>query len=133
MTPQALKLRTKQYAVAIIRFCRTLPRTEESRAIHRQLLRAGTSIGANYRAVCRARSDAEFIAKLGVTIEEADETGYWLELLVEADIVRGSSTRVLIREADELTRVFVSSRETARRRVRARRQSKIKNQQSKMN
>ena len=133
MTPQELKARTKKFAVAIVRFCRTIPRSEEGRVLGRQLLRAGTSIGANYRAVCRARSDAEFIAKLGTVIEESDETGYWLEVLVEAAVVLERMVKPLIQEADELTRIFVSSRETARRNVRARRaQSKIKNQRSKI-
>jgi four helix bundle protein len=133
MTPETLKLRTRQLAVAIVRFCRSIPRSEEGRVIGRQLLGSGTSIGANYRAVCRARSDAEFVAKLGLVIEEADETGYWCELLVDAEIARLRVVEALIREADELTRIFVASRETARRRMRARRsQSKIKNQRSKM-
>jgi four helix bundle protein len=85
MTPQELRKRTKTFAVDIIRFCRTLPRTDESRQASRQLLRAGMSVGANYRSACRRRSDADFIAKLGIVIEEADEAGFWLEILVEAD------------------------------------------------
>jgi four helix bundle protein len=85
--------------------------------------------------VCRARSDAEFIAKLGITIEESDESGYWLEVLIEAKVVGQSAAGRLIREADELTRIFVASRETARRRLQARRvppKSKIKDQQSRI-
>jgi four helix bundle protein len=131
MTPDELKARTRRFAVAVICFCRALPRTEEGRVIGRQLLRAGTSVGAHYRAACRARSDAEFIAKLGGAVEEADESGYWLELLVEADMVANARVDSLWREADELTRIFVASRETARRRMRARRdnqKSKITNQ-----
>jgi four helix bundle protein len=86
------------------------------------LLRAGTSVGANYRAVCRSRSDPEFIAKMGVAIEEADETAYWIEVLVAAEIVTPlTAGRTLWKEADELTRIFVSSRETVRRRLRSRR------------
>ena len=132
MTPDTLRVRTRQFAVSIIRFCRTLPRTDESWVIGRQLLRSGTSIGANYRAVCRARSDAEFVAKLGTTIEEADETAYWLEVLVEAEIVGAASVRTFLSEGDQLTRIFVASRETARRRMRARsalnQKSQIKDQ-----
>jgi four helix bundle protein len=88
--------------------------------ISRQLLRAGTGVGSHYRAAGRARSDAEFVAKLGTAFEEADETGFWLEVLVEAEVVRGDVTKRLYRESDELTRIFVASRETTRRRVRLR-------------
>ena len=81
-------------------------------------------MGAHYRAVCRCRSDADFIAKLGGAIEEADEAGYWLEILVEAAITTSSVAKPLLREADELTRIFVASRETARRNGRMRKQRK---------
>jgi four helix bundle protein len=87
------------------------------RVIGRQLLRAGTGAGSHYRAACRARSDAEFISKLGTAIEETDETAFWLEVLVEAEVVRGNVTKQLYCEADELTRIFVASRETTRRRM----------------
>jgi four helix bundle protein len=116
-----LKRRTLQFSVDIVRFCRTLPRTDEGRVICYQLLKAGTGVGANYRACCRPRSDADFIAKLGVAIEEADETAFWLEVLVEAQAVGRGRVTKLSREADELTRIFVSSRETARRNARAKR------------
>jgi four helix bundle protein len=82
-------------------------------------LRAGTSVGANYRAVCRARSDREFIAKPGLTVEEADESSYWLEILVEAEPVRPPTAAKLQREANELTRIFVASRETVRNRLKS--------------
>jgi four helix bundle protein len=118
MTPQQLRDRTKRFAVDVIRFCRTLPKTEEARELRRQLLRAGTSVGANYRAVCRARSDPEFISKMGTVIEETDETAYWIEILVAGEIIKPSAAdRALWKEADELTRIFVSSRETVRRRL----------------
>jgi four helix bundle protein len=135
MTPEELKRRTKRFAVETIRFHRTLPRTEETRVIGRQLLRAASSVGANYRAVCRAKTDSDFIYKLGVCIEESDEAGYWVEILVEAEIIPASQGRDLIREADELTRILVASRETVRARVRRRRtahESKIKNGKSKI-
>ena len=122
MTPAELGQRTRRFAVDSIRFCQRLPRTEEGRVIGRQLLRASTSVGAHYRAACRPRSDADFISKLGGAIEEADEAGYWLEILVEAAIVTSSVTKPLLREADELTRIFVASRETARRNARLRKQ-----------
>ena len=83
----ALKDRTKRFAVRIVHLFRSLPRTEEARVIGKQLLRAGTSVAANYRAVCRARSKAEFVAKVGVVVEETDETAFWLEPLVDSNIV----------------------------------------------
>ena len=84
----AMKSRTKQLALVAIRFCRTLPQNPEARIISRQLLRSPTSVAANYRAVCRARSTADFTSKLGLVLEEPDETLFWLELLVGAGIVR---------------------------------------------
>ena len=120
MTPEELRKRTKTFAVEVIRFCRRLPRTDEARVISWQLLRSGTAVGANYRAVCRCRSDKDFISKLGVVIEESDETAFWLEVLAEAGIGTGATTENLYKEADELIRIFVSSRETARRNRRAR-------------
>jgi len=121
MTPHELRQRTKTFALAIIKFCRTLPKADEARVIRWQLLRCGPAVGANYRAVCRSRSDKEFISKIGVVIEEADETAFWLELLVEAAVVVPAAAKNLWREADELTRIFVSSRETVRRRRRLKR------------
>src|SRR6267154_3242987 len=85
----ALKLRTKNFALRVLRLYRSLPRTEEARILGTQLLRCSTSIGANYRAACRGRSRAEFVAKLGIVLEEADETLYWMELLVETQIIKG--------------------------------------------
>jgi four helix bundle protein len=120
MTPEELRKRTKKFAADTVRFWRTLPRSEDARVIGRQLLRAGTSVGANYRAVCRKRSDADFIAKLGVAIEEADEAGFWIELLVEVEIVTPKRVERLLGEAEELVRIFVASRETARANARAR-------------
>jgi four helix bundle protein len=107
MTPTELRQRTKTFAI-------------ETRVISWQLLRCGPAVGANYRATCRCRSDNDFIAKLGVVIEEADESAFWLEILGEAGIVRPAATKRLLNEADELTRIFVSSRETARRNRRLR-------------
>ena len=121
MTPHELRQRTKTFAISVIRFCRSLPKTDEARVISWQLLRCGPAVGANYRAVCRCRSDKDFIAKLGIVIEEADETAFWLEVLVEAAIVKATATKNLDKEADELTRIFVSSRETARRNRRLKR------------
>ena len=83
-----LKKRTKQFAIRLVRLFKSLPKTEEAKILGRQLLRSGTSVAANYRAVCRARSKAEFIAKVGTVVEEADETVFWLELLIETINVR---------------------------------------------
>lgn len=104
-----LKERTKQFALRVMRLFRALPRCEEARVIGRQLLRSGTSVGANYRAACRARSRAEFVAKLGIVLEEADETVFWLELLQESGIVTARKLGPLIQEASELTSIFVAS------------------------
>jgi four helix bundle protein len=87
MTPDELKARTKQFALRIIKLVGALPKTIEGRAISNQLVRCGTSVAANYRAACRARSKIEFIAKMGVVLEEADETQLWLELIIEAKLV----------------------------------------------
>jgi four helix bundle protein len=118
MTPHELRERTKRFAIEIIRSSASLPRTDVARLIRAQLVRAGTAVGANYRAVCRSRSNRDFVAKLGVVIEEADETSYWLEILLDAEIVTASAVSALRREADELTRIFVTSRVTARKNAR---------------
>ena len=112
---QQLKDRTKLFAIRIVKLFRSLPRTEEARVIGRQVLRSGTSVAANYRAVCRARSRAEFIAKIGVVVEEADETVFWLELLIETGIVQQVRLDSLLSEAHELVAIFAKSQQTARR------------------
>ena len=109
-----LKDRTKQFALRIMRLCRSLPRREDARVIARQVLRSGTSVGANYRAACRARSKPEFVAKLGIVLEEADETVFWLELLQESEIVSSPKLASLLQEARELTAIFVASICTAK-------------------
>jgi four helix bundle protein len=111
-----LKSRTKKFAIRVINLYRSLPRTGEARIIGNQVLRSGTSVAANYRAVCRARSRAEFIAKMGVVVEEADETVFWLELLVEASIVRERKMQRLLTEANELLAIFAASQYTAKNR-----------------
>src|SRR2546425_1772811 len=128
MTPEELRRRTKAFSIDVVRVCRMLPRTDEARIMGHQLLRAGTGVGANYRAVCRCRSDPDFIAKLGIVLEEADEAGFWLEILVETSILEREVGQKLQREADELTRISVSSRETARRNARARARARARNQ-----
>jgi len=111
---QDLKARTKQFALRVLRLYRALPAGEEAKILGRQILRSGTSVGANYRAACRARSRAEFIAKLGIVLEEADETVFWLELLLEGGIVKHEKLDALLKEAQELTSIFVTSLCTAK-------------------
>jgi four helix bundle protein len=111
--PEELRKRTKEFALRIIRLFRALPKTEEARIIGRQVLRSGTSVAANYRATCRARSKAEFVARIGQVIEEADETVFWLELLSESGIIPGDRLNPLLAEANELVAIFVVSRKTA--------------------
>ena len=110
-----LKKRTKQFAIRIVRLFKSLPKTEEAKILGRQLLRSGTSLAANYRAVCRARSKAEFIAKVGTVVEEADETVFWLELLIETGVVSESRMNELLKEANELLAIFAASQRTARK------------------
>ena len=109
-----LKRRTKEFALRIIRLFRALPRTEEARVLGRQVLRSATSVAANYRAACRARSRAEFIAKMGVVVEEMDETLLWLELLVESGTLAASRLDGLMVEASEILAICAASQKTAR-------------------
>jgi four helix bundle protein len=117
MTPDDLKARTKKFAVDVVKLAKRLPKDSIDRLITGQLARSSTGTAAAYRAVCRARSDADFIYKFGNAIEEADESALWLEILVDAEICRRELVAPLLKEADELTRIFVRSRETAKARV----------------
>ena len=94
--------------------CRSLPNNREGWRIGDQIFRSGTSVGSNYRAACRGRSKAEFIAKLGTVLEEADETLYWLELMVETEMVKLPKLKLLLQECDELIAIFVASLNAAR-------------------
>ncbi len=123
---EALKTRTKKFTLRIIRVVRSLPPGPESRVIGHQLLRSGMSVAANYRAVCRARSRPEFLAKLAIVIEEADESAFWLELLVEAGLMPQGKLRDIESEANQLVAIFNASRVTARKGP----QSAISNQES---
>lgn len=109
-----MKQRTKQFAVRIVQFYKNLPRTDEARVLGRQVLRSGTSVAANYRAVCRAKSNADFISKLGTVVEETDETSLWLELFEEAEILPAENLRPLKNESEELLRIFSRSLSSAR-------------------
>ena len=115
MPEHDLKLRTKQFALRVIRLYRSLPRTIDAQ-VAKQLLRCGTSVGAQYREACRSRSSAEFISKVESALQELDETSYWLELLVDGEFVRAEKLEDLRRETDELTAIFVSSVKTAKQR-----------------
>jgi four helix bundle protein len=109
---EAFRNRTKKFVVDNIRFFRTLPKTEEARIIGRQLLRSSSSVGANYRAACRARSQAEFHSKLSIVVEEADESAFWMEVLVEADVVTLPALEPLLNEANQILKVTAAARKT---------------------
>lgn len=131
MDEDELKRRTKRFGLRIIKLVGALPKTITGRAIGGQLVRAGTSVGANYRAACRSRSKAEFIARLGVVEEEADESGYWLEMITESGLMKSELLAPLLVEANELVAIMTSSRiSAARNKVMV--NSKIKNLKSKI-
>ena len=114
MNPTELKARTKTFALRIIKLTRAIPKNDDAgRVIAKQIVRSGTSVAANYRASCRARSQAEFIAKIGTVEEEADETALWLELLVESGTMTARKLSALLQEANELVAIMASSRKTA--------------------
>lgn len=115
MTPEDLKKRTKKFALCAITLVERLPHNKVGDVLGRQLLRAATAVGANYRSACRARSKADFAYKVGLAEEESDEAGYWLELIMESDILGGAEVVDLLREADELTAIFTASGRTAKR------------------
>jgi four helix bundle protein len=116
MRPELLRDRTKAFAVRVVYVYQALPLKSDAQILGKQLLRSGTAVAANYRAACRARSRAEFAAKIGIVVEEADESVFWLELLVESGIVPAARLNELLGEARELTAIFTASRETVRRR-----------------
>ena len=114
MNPTELKARTKTFALRIIKLTRAIPKNDDAgRAIAKQIVRSGTSVAANYRASCRARSQAEFIAKIGTVEEEADETALWLELLIESGTRSARKLASLLQEANDLTAIMAASRKTA--------------------
>jgi four helix bundle protein len=127
MTPEEMKERTKKFGIRVVKVVEKLPAKRAAQRIGDQLLRAGTSVGANYRAACRLGSDAEFRAKLGICEEEADETIYWLELIAELNYLRAALLSNLIKEANEILAIPVASITTSRGR---RPQSAIRNPQS---
>ena len=104
--------RTKKLAIDIIKYCKSLPKTEEAYIIKKQLIRSATSVAANYRAVCRARSDAEFFSKLCIVVEEADETLFWPEMIIGAEIMDAKGTNLLLKESEEVLKIVSKSRKT---------------------
>jgi len=126
MEPEQLKQRTKTFGLRVIELVEALPKSRSAEVIGRQLLRAATSVGANYRAACRARSQADFVSKITVVEEEADEACFWLEMLREARLMNGQDIGTLLNEANELTAIFTASGKTAKRG----RWSVIRNRQS---
>jgi len=118
MKPEDLKKRTKQFALRILKLVAALPNSVQGRAIGNQLVRAGTAVAANYRAACRGRSKAEFIAKLGTVEEEADESAFWMELIIEADLLKAHRVQPLLTEAIELRKIMASSRISASKALR---------------
>lgn len=112
---EQFKNRTKKLALDTIRFSQSLPQTEEANIMKRQLLRSATSVGANYRAACRARSAAEFYAKISIVLEEADETLYWLELLEETGTSPKTSLASITKEATEIVSLLAKARKNTNR------------------
>jgi four helix bundle protein len=115
MTAEQLKQRTKKFGIRTVKVVEKLPLRRSAQTIGQQLLRAGTSVGANYRAACRARSDAEFRAKLGICEEEADESIYWLEMIVELGYIRARLLDDLLNEANAILSIIIASIKTSRR------------------
>jgi four helix bundle protein len=113
--PEQLRERTKKFALRVIRLFRSLSFKTDTQVLGKQLLRCGTSVAANYRAVCRARSKAEFIARIGIVAEEADEAVLWLELLIESGVVAEEKAAELLIEAKELAAIFTASQQTSKR------------------
>lgn len=118
MRGEDLKVRTRAFALRTIRLVESLPRGRTADVIGKQLIRSATSAGSNYRAACRARSPAEFVAKMGIVEEEADESLYWMELLVQSELVDGHRLADLMNETNELVSITVASIKTARKRKR---------------
>ena len=114
--PEDLRTRTKRFALRVIRLYGSLPKTTEAQVMGKQLLRSGTSVGAHYNEAVRSRSDAEFISKLEGGLQELEESVYWMELLVESGIIKTERLEELMKEADELTAILVTSVKTVKQR-----------------
>lgn len=117
MYESELKSRTRQFAVRIIKLVDSLPNTLAAKEIGKQLVRSGMSVGANYRAACRAKSKDDFKYKLGIVVEEADETLYWMELIIEAKLINEDKLTPLMKEANELVSIFTASIKTLKSKI----------------
>lgn len=115
MNANELRERTKRFAVRVMRMIDSLPKTIKGRTIANQLMRSATSVAANYRAACRGRSKAEFVSKIGIVIEEADESALWIELIIEGKLLQSTLVAPLLAEADEIVSIMTASRRTAQR------------------
>jgi four helix bundle protein len=113
MNEREMIARTKQFALRIMKLVGALPKSIQGRAIASQVMRSGTSVAANYRAACRSRSKAEFVAKLGTVEEEADETAFWLELIIEGSLLTAAQIQPLLIEAGEIVAITAASKKTA--------------------
>jgi four helix bundle protein len=114
MNPDELRARTRAFSLRVVKLVQTLPKNMTADVMGKQVLRSATSVGANYRAACRAQSGAMFIAKLSIVVEEADETVYWLELIRDAGLVKPELLVELIDEAEQILKIMASSRKTAK-------------------
>ena len=124
MDAEELKQRTKRFGLDVIRLVESLPSTQTGKVIGNQLLRSALSVGANYRAACRGRSKADFVSKIGITIEEADESQHWLDMLGDAGLIPPEKLKPLIKEAGELVAILTASAKTARANLNQRAQTK---------
>jgi len=117
VTSKDLKDRTKEFSIDILKLVSSLTHNSTAQILGRQILRSGTSVGANYRAACRAKSNKDFINKLAIVIEEADETQFWLELLVSSELIERDKAAILWKEADELIRILTASSKTTKSKI----------------
>ena len=117
MTNDQLKGRTKMFSIMVINLAEKMPNTISTRVVLNQIVKSATSVGANYRAVCRARSDREFVAKMNIVLEEADETLFWLEIIIDKEWLNKSDIEPIWKEGNELTAIFVSSLKTINNRL----------------
>ena len=117
MTTNELKLRTKNFSLTIIDLVEKLPNSISVRVVANQIVKSGTSVGANYRAVCRARSDREFVSKMNIVLEEADETLFWIEIIMDKQWINKPELEVIWKEGNELTAIFVCSLKTVNDRI----------------
>ena len=112
---EGLKTRTKQFAIRILKLYQALPKTHDYQIVGKQLIRSGTSVASNYRAACRARSQNEFFSKISIVVEEADETAFWLEVLIESEMMSQEKLDLLLKETLELTKIMATARKNSKK------------------